>query len=118
MPGELTIFQSPQSNSFLAGNGGTHTPHYEDTLAQTKIDIMKSAGGVSGARPHDGVAGVGSNAPPGGYSGIQQTMNRKEKRFFQKKDLQLQTTVSKGKNNQPNMYILSPEQIKFNQSIL
>ena len=88
IPGELTIFQSPQSNSFLAGNGGAHTPHYDDTLAQSKMEMMKSAGGVAGTRPHDGVgAGVGSNAPPGGYSGIQQAVNRKEKRFFQKKDL-------------------------------
>jgi hypothetical protein len=43
-------------------------------------------------------------------------MNRKEKRFFQKKDLQLQTTIRKGKQNP--QYVLSPEQIKFNQSNL
>lgn len=48
---------------------------------------MKSGGGVSASRPHDGVVGVGANAPPGGYDGIQSTMNRKDKRFFQKKDL-------------------------------
>jgi hypothetical protein len=82
LPGELTIFQSPQSNSFLAANGGSHTPHYDEQMGQGKIEIMKSAGGVSGSRAHDGVAGVGASAPPGGYDGIQSTMNRKDKRFF------------------------------------
>lgn len=37
-------------------------------------------------------------------------MNRKEKRFFQKIDLQLQTTARKGKNqNHANMFVLSPD---------
>ena len=41
--------------------------------------------------------------------GIQSTMNRKERRFFQKKDLQLHTTIRKGKATNQNMYILSPD---------
>ncbi len=73
--------------------------------------MLNSAGGAGGHGGHEG-----GPAPPGGYNGIQSTMNRKEKRFFQKKDLQLQTTIRKGKNN--NMYILSPDQIKFNQGNL
>ena len=98
MPGELTIFQSPQNNSFLGGSGG-HAPQYDESLAQSNLDIMNSAGGVGGPRAHEGLSGVGATAPPGGYHGIQSTVNRKEKRFFQKKDLQLQTTIRKGKNN-------------------
>lgn len=79
--------------------------------------MLSSAGGVDGRGAHSGLHPVGGTAPPGGYNGIQSTMNRKEKRFFQKKDLQLQTTIRKGKNNQ-HMYILSPDQIKFNQGNL
>jgi hypothetical protein len=33
MPGELTIFQSPQSHSFLEANAGSHTPHYDESGA-------------------------------------------------------------------------------------
>ena len=58
-----------------------------------------------------------SATPHAGYNGIQSTVNRKEKRFFQKKDLQLQTTIRKGKSNN-QAYVLSPDQIKFNQSNL
>ena len=81
------------------------------------MDILNSAGAAGGPRGHDGL-GVGGVPPPGGYNGLQSTVNRKEKRFFQKKDLQLQTTIRKGKNNNQHMYILSPEQIKFNQENL
>ena len=69
MPGELTIFQSPQNNSFLGGSAG-HAPHYDESLAQTNMDMMNSAGGVGGPRGHDGLSGVGATAPPGGYHGI------------------------------------------------
>jgi uncharacterized membrane protein YukC len=49
-----------------------------------------------------------------GFSGIQSTLNRNEKRFFQKKDLQ--TTIRKSK--QKPEFVLSPEQVKFNQGNL
>jgi len=44
------------------------------------------------------------------------TMNRKDRRgFFHKKELQLHTTIRKGKTTGHNTYILSPDQVKFNQ---
>ena len=55
--------------------------------------------------------------PIDNYNGIQSTMNRKDRRMFGKKDLQLHTTIRKGKTN-PNLYILSPELVKFNQENL
>ena len=45
-------------------------------------------------------------------------MNKKDRRFFHKKELQLQTTIRKGKNAGHNTYILSPDQVKFNQGNL
>lgn len=93
---ELRVFQSPQNHSFLGGNG-PNGPQYDETLAKSNMSILNSAGG-------DGTQGLGglnpAGAPPGGYNGIQSTVNRKEKRFFQKKDLQLQTTIRKGKGSQ------------------
>lgn len=47
------------------------------------------------------------------------TMNRKDRRgFFHKKELQLHTTIRKGKTTGHNTYILSPDQVKFNQENL
>ena len=42
------------------------------------MNILNSAGGPG---THGGLGGM-HPAPPGGYNGIQSTMNRKEKRFF------------------------------------
>ena len=79
------------------------------------MSILNSAGGDG---TQGGLGGLNpAGAPPGGYNGIQSTVNRKEKRFFQKKDLQLQTTIRKGKGSQ-QPYVLSPDQIKFNQGNL
>lgn len=48
------------------------------------------------------------------------TMNRKDRRtgFFQRKELQLHTTIRKGKTTGQNTYILSPDQVKFTQENL
>lgn len=81
---ERRMFQSPQ-NSFLGGTG-PNGPQYDESLAQSNMNILNSAGGLGGP---DGLESLHPTAgvPASGFSGIQSTMNRKEKRFFQKKDL-------------------------------
>lgn len=81
---ELRIFQSPQ-NSFLGGSG-PNGPQYDESLAQSNLNILNSAGGLGGPDALESLH-PGAGVPAGAFNGIQSTMNRKEKRFFQKKDL-------------------------------
>ncbi len=58
---------------------------------------------------------VGSE-PAASFSGIQSPMNLKDKSIFQRKDLQLHSSLGRGRPQRNKLInILSPEQIKFNQ---
>ena len=146
LPGNTTAFyqhapgKSPVQNHVKVQKMQEVTqliPHYESKQRSTRNDLQAvhytNALIGSGATPldlTDDQSIVGevllsrSTTTKHGADDGSQAGDLKERRFFQKKDLQLQTALRNGPDGTAQsqatagMFILSPEQVKFNQEHL